>query len=352
MPAITLRNAGSGIASFLMAGVALLGPSRPALADDDFYKGRQITVICGFSPGGGYDLYARLLSRHIGNHIPGRPSVVVQTMEGASTVRASNHVYVTAPKDGSVIAAVNQNMPLYQLLGGKAAQFEAARLQWLGSIIGSNGTLYTWHTSPTKSIADAKTRETILGGTGTNSDSHIYPTFINNTLGTRFKVINGYTGGTREINIALERGEVEGRGGNSWAGLVSSSKAWIDAGRLNFLVQIGFTPEPVPELAGIPLLIDLMASEEDRKVATVVTLPTAVGFAYWLSPEVPAERMAVLRRAFDATMQDAGFLAEADKSQAQVRAQSGAAIQALVEKAAATPKALIERAGRLLEWKD
>ena len=350
MPASEHRCVLDGVGA-LLAGAAALLAALPVAADD-FYKGRQITMICGFSPGGGYDLYARLLARHIGNQIPGRPSVVVQNMEGASTVRASNYVYVSAPKDGTVIAAVNQNMPLYQLLGGRTAQFEAAKLQWLGSIIGSNGTLYTWHTSPTKSIADARTRETILGGTGTNSDSHIYPTFINNTLGTRFKVINGYTGGTREINIALERGEVEGRGGNSWAGLISSSKPWVDAKKLNFLVQIGFTQEPAPELAGIPLLIDLMANEEDRKVAAVVTLPTAVGFAYWLAAEVPAERMSVLRRAFDATMQDAHFLAEAEKSQAQVRAQSGEAVEAMVKQAAATPRPLIERAGRLLEWKE
>ena len=331
-----------------MAAAAFAVPA----AADDFYKGRQVSIICGFAPGGGYDAYARLLGRHIGRHIPGNPSVVVQNMEGAGTVRASNHVYVNAAKDGSVIAAVNQNMPMYQMLGGKAAQFDAARLRFVGSLIGSNGLLYTWSTSPTKSIADAKTRETPLGGTGTNSDSHIFPTFINNVLGTRFKVINGYSGGTREINIALERGEVEGRGGNSWAGLMASSPHWVEQKKLNFLVQIGLVPEPEPQLAKVPLLIDLVTTPEDRRAVEVITVPTVLGYAYWLAPEVPNERIEMLRKAFDATAKDPQFLADADKSKMLIKAQTGAEIEALVRKAAATPKPTLERAARLLEWKN
>ena len=212
--------------------------SSPAQAQtpEEFYKGKTINIIVGFTAGGGYDLYARLLSRFIGEHIPGKPGVVVQNMDGAGSVRASNHVYAVAPKDGTVIAAVNQNMPMYQLLGGKAAQFDAARMTWLGSMGGSNGLLYTWHTSKVKSIEDAKQTQVTLGGTGTNSDSHIFPTLINNMLETKFKVINGYAGGTKEIHLALERGEVEGRGGNSWASLQSSNPDWIAKKMVNFKI--------------------------------------------------------------------------------------------------------------------
>src|SRR6202049_1741665 len=195
----------SGIAAkgllVALTAAALLALRPAAAADEaaDFYRGRTITVIVGFGAGGGYDIYARLLAHHLGNHIAGSPNVVVQNMEGAGSVRAANYVYSVAPKDGTVIAAVNQNMPMYQMLGGAGAQFNAAQINWLGSMAYSNGTLYTWHASGIKTIADAKAREVVLGGVGTTSDSYIYPTLLNGLLGTRFKVINGYAG-TKEIH--------------------------------------------------------------------------------------------------------------------------------------------------------
>jgi Tripartite tricarboxylate transporter family receptor len=345
MPSIVFRIAALGLLAALFIPMSAL----PARAQaEDYYKGRQIAIICGFQPGGGYDAYARLLARHIGRHIPGNPSVVVQNMDGAGSVRASNHVYVNAAKDGTVIAAVNQNMPMYQMLGGKAAQFEAAKLRFIGSLIGSNGLLYTWATSPTKSIEDAKKRETPLGGTGTNSDSHIFPTFINNVLGTKFKVINGYSGGTREINIALERGEVEGRGGNSYAALIASSPHWVEQKKLNFLVQIGLKSET--DLPTVPLLIDLVQSPEDKQAVEVITVPTVLGYTYWLAPEVPGERIDILRKAFDATARDAQFLADAEKSKMLISPQTGAVVEALVVKAATIPKPVLARTAKLLEW--
>jgi tripartite-type tricarboxylate transporter receptor subunit TctC len=336
------------VCAFAVAALCLA--SGPAGAEEDFYKGKTISIIAGFAPGGGYDLYARLLGRHIGDHIPGRPSVVVQNMDGAGSVRASNHVYVNAPKDGTVIAAVNQNMPMYQMLGGKAAQFDAAKFRWLGSMASSNSLLYTWHTSTAKTLDDAKKREVILGGTGTNSDSHIYPTLVNNLLGTKFKMVHGYTSGGKEVHIAIERGEVEGRGGNTWASLLSSNRAWIDEKKLNFLVQIGFEPEP--ELKHVPLLIDLVKTEEEKQIVTVVTLPTFIGYAHWVSPGVPAERVELLRAAYDATMKDPAFVADAQKSGVLLKVQSGKQIEALVQRAAATPRPIIEKTARLLEWKD
>src|SRR3977135_2616684 len=179
----------SGVAakSLLVAlPAAALPASQPAQAADeapDFYRGKTINVIVGFGGGGGYDIYARLLAHYLGNHIAGQPNVVVQNMEGAGSVRAANYVYSVAPKDGTVIAAVNQNMPMYQMLGGAGAQFNAAEINWLGSMAYSNGTLYTWHQSGIKTLADAKSHDVILGGVGTTSDSYIYPTLINGLLG-------------------------------------------------------------------------------------------------------------------------------------------------------------------------
>ena len=271
-------------------------------------------------------------------------------MEGAGSVRAANYVYASAAKDGTFIAAVNQNMPMYQLLGGKAAQFDAARLVWLGSMGGSNGLLYTWHTSAVKTIEDAKKVEVKLGGTGTNSDSHIFPTLINNLIATRFKVINGYSGGSKEVHLALERGEVEGRGGNSWASLMSSNRDWVEQKKLNFLVQIGFEPEPA--IKEVPMLQTLVKTEAERQIVDLVSLPTVLGYAHWVAPEVPADRIALLRDAYDATMKDPAFIAEAEKLGMMLRPARGVEVEALVRKVANTPKPVLEEAARKLEWKD
>ena len=280
-PAGRRTKASAGVAVVLVALAAALTEMRGTRAADeaaDFYRGKTISVIVGFGAGGGYDLYARLLAHYVGNHIPGQPNVVVQNMEGAGSVRASNYVYSVAPKDGTVIAAVNQNMPMYQMLGGAGAQFNAAEINWLGSMAASNGTLYTWAQSGIRTLEDAKTRDVLLGGAGTTSDSYIYPTLLNGLLGTRFKVINGYAG-TKEIHLALERGEVMGRGGNTWASLLSSNQDWVDQKKINLLVQIGFKPEP--EIAQVPLLIDLVKRGPEQQIATVVTLPTALGYTHF-----------------------------------------------------------------------
>ena len=321
-----------------------------AQSPGDFYRGKTVSIIVGFGAGGGYDLYARLLGRFMGEHIPGKPNVIVQNMDGAGSVRAANFVYALGAKDGTVIAAVNQNMPMYQLLGGKAAQFVAARMVWLGSMGGSNGLLYTWHTSPVKTIEEAKRLEVKLGGTGTNSDSHIFPTLINNLVGTKFKVINGYSGGSKEVHLALERGEVEGRGGNAWASLTSSNRDWIDQKKLNILVQIGFKPEP--EIADVPMLQDFVTNDRDRQIVDLVSLPTVLGYAHWVAPEVPADRVAALRSAYAQTMKDPAFLAEAQRLSMMLRPATGAEVEAQVAKVASTPRPVLEEAARVLEWKD
>lgn len=328
-------------------GTGLVGAAQANASP--FYEGRTINVICGFAAGGGYDAYARLLSRHLGRHVPGTPQMVVQNMTGAGSVRAANYVYVNAPKDGTAIAAVNQNMPMYQLLGGSAARFDAAKFNWLGSIVSSNGILTTWHTSPTKTLSDAFQRETIMGGSGTNSDSHIFPTLLNNLLGTKFKVINGYSGGSADINLALERGEVEGRGGNSWASLISNNPDWIREKKLNYIIQFGLTPEPA--IPGVPLLQEVVQSPEDKEIAFLVGLPIAIGYAYWLAPEVPKERMDELRAAWDLMLKDPAFTEEARKASLIIRPQSAPELEKVVQRAASLSPETLKRAAALLEWK-
>jgi len=335
------------LALLTAAALSVLTESAPAQGVADFYRGRTVSFVVGFGPGGGYDLYARVISRHIGRHIPGNPTVVVQNMDGAGSVRAANYVYAVAPKDGTVIAAVNQNMPMYQLLGGAGAQFEADKLVWLGSMANSNGVIYTWHTSGVRTIEDAKTQLVPLGAVGVASDSYIFPTIVNALAGTKFKPIPGYAG-TGQINIAIERGEVMGRGGTTWASVQSANRAWLEGNRLTILLQIGFEKEP--ELKSVPLLQDLVTSPDDLQVASVVSMPTALGYAHWVAPGVPAERVEALRQAYMATLMDPEFLAEAQKLNMELRPQTGAQVGTLAKRVADMPKPVLTRTAKILGW--
>jgi hypothetical protein len=289
-----------------------------------------------------------MLGAVLGAHIPGKPNVVVENMDGAGSVRAANYVYSGAPQDGTVIAAVNQNASSYALLGGSGAEFDPKRLQWLGSMGHSNGLVYTWYESGIKTLDDAKKVTVPLGGVGPSSDSYIYPTLINHLLGTRFKVINGYSG-TGQINLAMERREVTGRGGNGWASVVSESGKWVRDHKLNFLVQIGFESEP--ELKQVPLLIDLVPAGEDKDIVQLMTLPTVLGYAHWVAPETPPDRVQALRIAYEASVRDPMLLAMARKADARIAFQSGGSVQALVRRAADTPKSTLNAMAQILGWR-
>jgi len=335
-----------------LVGIAIIAGASagPAAAQSvaEFYKGKSVNIIVGFGPGGGYDLYPRVLARHFSRHIPGNPNVVVQNMDGVGSARAANYVFSVAPKDGTTIAAVNQNMPMYQLLGGAGAQFDADKLQYLGSMGHSNGLIYTWHTSGIRTIEDARQREVPLAAVGTTSDSHIYPTIVNALVGTRFKPIPGYAGGTGQINIAVERGEVMGRGGTSWASVLSSNKAWLDGNKLNFLVQVGFEKEP--DLRSVPLLQDFVKDAEGTQIVKLISLPTVLGYAHWVAPGVPPERIEALRTAYLAALRDPDFLKEAAKANMEIRPQTGAELTALSKQVTATPKAVLARTAKILGW--
>jgi tripartite-type tricarboxylate transporter receptor subunit TctC len=338
------------LAPLVIASLATLLASQAALSQDEdasFYTGKTISIIVGFGPGGGYDLYARLLSRFLGNHIPGKPNVIVQNMEGAGGVRAANYVYAAAPKDGTVIAGVNQGATMFQLLGGKGAQYDPSKFNWLGRIAFSNNVVYVSKRSGVTSLEDAKHREVSMAGSGVISDADIYPAVLNALLGTKFKVINGYAG-TNESDLAIERGEVDGRGGGAYSSLVSTHPQWLANGDVRILAQVGFDKEP--DLPNVPLLLDLVKGDEDREIASLVTLPVAIGYNYWLAPQVPSDRLAILRRAFEATMKDPDLVAEAKKQSFEVRPKTGAELEAMVRQAAALPKPVLERTAAVLGW--
>ena len=318
-----------------------------SVADYNFYQGKTISIVVGYGNGGGYDNAARLIGRHLGRHIPGNPNVIVQNMEGAGSLRAANHVYGAAPQDGTVIAAVNQSLPIFDLVGVKGVRFETAKLNWLGSLQASNSVLVTWKAAGVASLADAMQREVPLGGSGETSDSNVHAVAVNKLAGTRFKVINGYKG-AREIHIAIERGEVAGRAGITWSSIVAYDKAWIADRKINVLVQLGDKPEA--DLRDVPMLQDVVRSDEDRQIVTMLTLPVVLGFSHWVGPGVPKERLAILRAAYDATMKDPKFIEEATKASILLSPKSAAQVEVLIRAAISTPKPVLAKVGELLGW--
>jgi tripartite-type tricarboxylate transporter receptor subunit TctC len=300
----------------------------------DFYKGKTVSILVGFGSGGGYDQYSRLLARYMSDHIPGKPNVIVQNMPAAGGLQAANHVYAVSPKDGTAIAAVTQNIAMVQLLGGTGVQYDAVKFQWIGALAASNSVAFTWSASGVKTIDDAKTREVTMVGSGAASDANIYPRILNALIGTKFKIINGYSG-TNEGNLALERGEVDGMSRASYVGLAAQRSEWLREKKINIIAQIGFEKEP--DLPDVPLLLDLVKTEEQRQIATVVTLPSAI-------------RVNLLRTAYAETLKDKGLLADAEKQKLDIRPKSAEEIKALITKAFETPKPVLEKTATILGW--
>jgi len=266
-------------------------------------------------------------------------------MPGAGSIRAANFVYAAAPKDGTVVASVVQDMALFQLLGSSGVQFDAAQFNWLGGVVSSNSMLYAWHATGIKSWQEAKSREIVLGSTGITSS--MVARAMNAVLGTKFKLVQGYPG-TPEITLAMQRGEMMGSGGTTWAGLQVSSLELIENRLVNFLVQTGARKEPA--LPHVPLLYELAMTDEGRQIFSIVSLPSAVGYAHWVAPEVPSERVALLRQAYDATMRDPEFIAEAEQRKLLLRPQAPEAIAKLIAQAVTIPKPVLDRTKTILEW--
>jgi tripartite-type tricarboxylate transporter receptor subunit TctC len=313
----------------------------------DFYRGKTVSVVVGYAPGGGYDIYSRLLARHLSAHIPGKPTVIVQNMPGAAGVVASNYVYAVAPKDGTVIAAVDQNIPMFQLLGGKGVQYDIAKVAWLGSIASSNGIAMSWHTTNVTSIADVKAHEVSIGTTGSNDDAYVYAKALNALVGTQFKIIQGYSG-TSSVNIAMENGEVQAMGRSSYYGFASQRPDWLRDKKINILVQIGLQKQP--ELGDIPLFVDLVQGPEEKQIASLVSMPTSIGYSHWLSPDAPADRVRALQDAYAQTLSDPELLAEAKQQGIEIRPKTASQMRDLVKAAADTPAPVRAKAASILGW--
>jgi tripartite-type tricarboxylate transporter receptor subunit TctC len=325
----------------ISALAVLAGAGREAAAQtaEPFYKGKQIELVIGYPPAGSNDVYARLLARHIGKHIPGNPTVVPQNKPGAGSFVALGHVYNVAPKDGTVIAIGAPTAPLDEKLGTQGVRFKTADFNWIGRIDSLINIVFLWHTSPVKNVADAQRIESKLSGTGIGSTVSIYPTVMNNVLGTKFKLIMGYKG-SNDAQLAVERGEAEGHS-TSWTAVKVAHPDWRPEKKINIIVQ--FALKKHPELPEVPTVVELARNDEERAILRAVMNATEIGTAFFTPPGVPADRVAVLRRAFDATVKDPEFLAEAARTKLTVGPLSGEELQKLVSEVASLSPELLEK---------
>lgn len=331
---------------------ATLGLGGTAIADPiaDFYKGKQMRLVIHVTPGGGYDSYARLMGRHITKHIPGNPGLVANNMPGGGGLRAVNYIGNVAPKDGTLISIISQGLPLYQAMNvienKTDLEIDLSTFGWIGNLSDSNQLLVTFGDSPVKTLAEARSREAIIGSTGMGSISVQLPTLMNNLVGTKFKIVYGYPGGA-EINLAMERGEVHGRGANPWASYKSTTSAWVAEKKLHYIVQIGLKRDP--ELGDTPLLTELASNDLDRAALDVISKVAAFGRSVATTPGVPPERLAALRAAFDATLKDPNFTAEADKAKMEIGYMSGSQVETIVSDIVRAPRPVIERLAHAME---
>jgi tripartite-type tricarboxylate transporter receptor subunit TctC len=330
----------------LSFGAVLLGllSASAARSDDDvqrFYAGKQINLIISTAPGGGVDSYSRLLARHLGRHIPGEPNIVAQNMPGASGVKAANYLYNIAPKDGSVIGHVQRGTLVEPLFGNKELKFDASKVSWIGSLNTEWSVALAGGKSGLNSLQDALDKEFPVAAEGPTASDHIYASVLNGVLGTRFKIISGYKGKAEE-RLAIEQREVAGLIGWAWSSVQNTAWQQIESGQLKVIAFL--SPEKQPGFEDVPTVYDYAKSDEDRQVLDFIFGPQVLGRPHFAPPGVPQARVAALRLAFDDTMKDPEFLADAKKGKFDLDPFGGEEIEQRVKALYATPPAVIERA--------
>jgi tripartite-type tricarboxylate transporter receptor subunit TctC len=330
-------------ALFLLA----LASAPPAHAQNvaEFYRGKTVTLYIGFSVGGGYDLYARTLARHMVRHIPGNPPIVPQNMAGAGSLRVANFIYQAAPKDGTAFATMGRGSAFGPLLGQAGPAFDAQKFTWIGSANDEVSVCAAWYTAPFATFDDLRTRTMITGATGPTDETAQIPKVINGVLGTKMRVVTGYPGGN-DINLALERGEIEGRCGLSWSSAKVSHQDWIDGKKLKLLVQVAGAKHA--DLPDVPLATDLASTDEQRQILQIFAARQVMGRPFFAPPDLPRERAAALRAAFMDTMRDPEFLAEAGRAKLEITPVAGEKVEALVREVYRTPAEIALKAGALV----
>lgn len=339
------RNKTFPAAASLLALAALsAGPAR-ADAISDFYTGKTVRIVNWAAAGGEYDVHGRLVSRHLGKHIPGHPNVVHQTMTGGGGIVAANYLYNVAPKDGTSLGILVGTLALFQSFGDKAIKFDAGKFNWIGTIASTKENVNAWHTAPVKKFEDLLTTEFTTGASGKSSPSFMVPTLMNKLLGTKIRIVPGYPGGS-QINLAMERGEVQGRY-NTWSSWKVTKPDWLRDKKIVVLVQQALS-KPT-DLQGPPLLIDLAKNEEDKRIFEMMAVGSEMGRPLATTPDVPPERLKALRGAHAAMLKDKEFIDEAAKLNIEIDPVLGEDMQKLVTRALSTPPAIVERMKKLLQ---
>ncbi len=328
-------------ATLIVGGMAALLASSPgwAQAPEEFYKGKTIDFIIGYPPGGSNDLWGRLVGHHIGDHIPGRPTIVPKNMPGAGSFLAANQIFNALPKDGTVIGIAAPTIPLDEKLGTPGVRFKTAELNWIGRVDSLVNMVFMWKTSPVQTLTDAMKIQSTLSATGIGSTVSIYPTVMNNVLGTKFKLVMGYRG-SNEAMLAVERGEVEGHS-TSWTALKVAHPDWLREKKVTILAQ--FSLQRHADLPDIPTAVDLARNDEERELLATVMNAAEVGSAFFTTPGVPADRLDALRRAFDATMKDPRFLADVAKTNLTISPLTGEELQTVVAQVSNISPSLLEK---------
>jgi tripartite-type tricarboxylate transporter receptor subunit TctC len=312
----------------------------------EFYKGKNIELYIGYSVGGGYDLYARVLARHIGKHIPGNPTVVPKNMEGAASLRLANWLAKVAPKDGSAFGTVGRGVPFDPLLGLPGTQFKGTDFGWIGSANNEVSVCASWETSKITRIEDLFTKEMVIGGNGASDDTVQFPRVVNAVLGTKFKIISGYPGGN-DIVLAMQRGEVEGRCGWSWSTITATHADWVKDNKIHVLVQLAL--EKHPDLPDVPLIADMAKTPEQKQLIKLIFARQVIGRPFIAPPGIPRDRLAALRNAFMETMADKDFLADAKQSKLEITPVPGDKVESLVKEIYETPAEVAQKAAAILK---
>jgi tripartite-type tricarboxylate transporter receptor subunit TctC len=321
-------------AAMLIVPLAYGQPAEP------FFARKIITVYVGYTAGGSYDLYSRLIARHLGKHLPGNPTVVVQNMPGAGSMKAANYVYEVAPKDGTALGVIVESAALEQALSNAAVQYDAAKFTYVGRVATSNNIFMQWHTSKVQSIADSQKIESTLAGTGPGSIAETIPRLFNAIAGTKFRLVSGYPASTQAM-LAMERGEVEGAG-SSWAAVSVAKQEWLRQKKIRIILQT--QPERHRDLPDAPSITEYGNTPEDRQVTALYASGSGVGRSLLGPPGIPADRLKTLRDAFNAMVKDPDFIADIRKLKVELDPLPGERVQDLITRTLAVPAAVRERA--------
>jgi tripartite-type tricarboxylate transporter receptor subunit TctC len=331
----------NGLSLSLIAAICAVAPLAFISSAEaaDFYRGKQVTIVVGYTPGGTYDLTARLYARALGSYLPGKPVVIVQNMPGAGSMVAATNLYNVAPKDGTTLGVVGGGIVMEALLGNPQARYDPRRFAWIGSRTRDNFLCLALGSAGVKSIDDVKRRELVVGSTGPGSRTMTFPRALNDLVGTRFKIVSGYPGGN-EITMAMERGEVEGYCGWSLDSIASRAPDWLPSGKIIALAQLTLARSAA--LPNVPIAEDLAPSEMGRQALRILASDSTLAWPFVAPPGLPGERLAELRAAFAAASKDPDLLGEARKVKLEVDPVAGSELQGLVDQLSATPKEVID----------